>query len=270
MEARTHMGQNRTGIQMSPVDAAEMERGFDEFPIEESDERQDLQVRMDYIGEADGLGSVPVPGSVKGVMKSGVDMLKGKRPQVLVDKLGERLAFERGGVRLYDALLGKCECAADMLEGDELSLLREFRNEEAQHFELLCEALLELGADPTSQTPCADLVGVESMGLVQAMNDPRTNLLQALHVMLDAELLDNAAWEMLIELARDCGHDTMAERFGLGLTQEARHLAHLRQLVTRLTKKEASITGGDPGSDGSGSAGSLRAGTTGAGLGASA
>jgi ferritin-like protein len=244
MEARTHMGQNRTGIQMSPLDAAAMESGFDEFPVDETEARQDIQVRMDYVEEAGGLGSIPVPGSVKGVVKSGVDMLKGKRPQVLVDKLGERLAFERGGVRLYDTLLAKCDCAADMLEADELSRLRDFRNEEAQHFEMLCEALVDLGADPTAQTPCADLVGVESMGLVQAMNDPRTNLVQALHVMLDAELLDNTGWEMLIELATDCGHDSLAERFETALTQEAKHLAHVRQLVTRLTMKEASIAGG--------------------------
>jgi len=246
MEARIHMGQNRTGIQMSPIDAAAMEQGMAEFPVDASEERQDIQVRMDYADEADGLGSIPVPGSMKGIVKSGVDMLKGKRPQVLVDKLGERLAFERSGVRLYDSLLAKCECAADMLEDGELPLLRDFRNEEAQHFEMVCEALLDIGADPTAQTPCADLAGVEGMGLVQAMNDPRTNLLQALHVMLDAELLDNAAWEMLIELARDCGHDAMAERFGVAVTQEAKHLVHLRQLVTRLTKKEASIVAPEP------------------------
>lgn len=244
METRSHIGQNRTGIQMSPLDAAAMESGFDEFPIDETEARQDIQVRMDYADEAGGLGSIPVPGSVKGIVKSGVDMLKGKRPQVLVDKLGERLAFERGGVRLYDTLLAKCDCGADMLESGELAQLREFRHEEAEHFDMLCEVLVELGADPTAQTPCADLVGVESMGLVQAMNDPRTNLVQALHVMLDAELLDHTGWEMLIELATDCGHDAMAERFETALTQEARHLAQVRQLVTRLTMKEASI-GGD-------------------------
>ena len=244
MEARTHMGQNRTGVQMSPLDAAAMESGFDEFPVDETGARQDIQVRMDYVDEADGLGSIPVPGSVKGVVKSGVDMLKGKRPQVLVDKLGERLAFERGGVRLYDTLLAKCECAADMLDPGELARLREFRDEEAQHFDLVCEALVELGADPTAQTPCADLVGVESMGLVQAMNDPRTNLVQALHVMLDAELLDPEGWEMLIELARGSGHDALAEGFETALAEEATHLLHVRQLVTRLTMKEAGVGDG--------------------------
>lgn len=131
---------------------------------------------------------------------------------MLVDKLGERLAFERGGVRLYDTLLAKCECAADMLEAGELAQLREFRDEEARHFGMLSEALVELGADPTAHTPCADLVGVESMGLV--------------------------------ELATDCGHDALAERFETALTEEARHLAQVRQLVTRLTMKEASIGGG--------------------------
>jgi hypothetical protein len=241
MEARIRMGSNRTGVQMSPLDAAAMMRGDEEFGVVESDERLDLAVRSDYADEADALGSVPVPSTPSGVLKSGVDMLKGKRPQVLVDKLGERLAFERGGVRLYDSLLVKCRAVGADLPADDLARLQSFRNEEARHFEMVCDALRELGADPTAQTPCADLVGVESMGLVQAMNDPRTTLVQGLHVMLDAELLDNAGWQMLIGLSRQCGHDTLAERFEQAEQNEAKHLAHVRQLVERLTLREASI-----------------------------
>jgi hypothetical protein len=147
MEARTELGHNRTGVQMSPLDTADMLAGADDIadalaPTEvdaaliSADTRGDLadaQLREAYATEADSLGSVPVPGTLKGVAKSGVDMLTGKRPQVLMDKLGERLAFERGGVRLYDALLVKCRAAGDKLTEDETAALQRFRDEEAEH-----------------------------------------------------------------------------------------------------------------------------------------
>jgi rubrerythrin len=244
METKTHLGGNRTGVQMSPFDTKEMEAGFSEFGVVPTGERGDLQVRRDYADAAEGLGSVPVPGTFKGMMQSGLDMVGGARPQVLVDKLGERLAFERGGVRLYDTLLVKCSAAdSAALPAADLETLQRFRDQEAQHFGILVEALETLGADPTAQTPCADLVGVQSMGLVQAMNDPRTSLVQSLNVMLDAELIDNAGWELLVELANEGGHTDIAQRCTLAAEQEAQHLVHVRELVRRLTLQDASLTG---------------------------
>lgn len=255
MEARTQMGQNRTGTQTSPLDTAAMLRGADEIadaiqPTEvdaqliSADTRGDLadaQLRESYASEADALGSVPLPTTLSGVAKSGAALLTGKRPQVLMDKLGERLAFERAGVRLYDALLVKCRAAGNGLADGEVSMLTYFRDQEAQHFELAAQALKDLGGDPTAQTPCADLVGVEGAGLVQAMNDPRTSFLQSLHVMLDAELIDNASWELLIRLARAAGHADLAERFEAALQQEAAHLRTLKDLVGRLTLIDAGM-----------------------------
>jgi rubrerythrin len=241
MENATQLGGNKTGIHMSPKDTAEMEAGLEAFGAVDTSARGDVQVRADYADEADALGSVPPPGTVKGVLKSGVDMITGKRPQVLIDKLGERLAFERGGVRLYETLLAKCSVADAPLETADLAALTQFHDEEAEHMMMVVDAIRQLGADPTAQTPCADLVGVESMGLVQAMNDPRTSLVQSLHVMLDAELLDNAGWEMLIDLANRSGHADIAKQFAVALQQEARHLAYVRALVERLTAEEASL-----------------------------
>lgn len=257
MDTKTHLGQNRTGMQMSPIDSAAMLKGADEIadaiePTEvdadllSADMRGDLadaQLRESYAADADGgLGSVPLPVTLTGVAKSGVDMLTGKRPQVLMDKLGERLAFERGGVRLYDALLVKCRATDGGPLGEgEIATLQSFRDQEAQHMELVAQALVDLGGDPTAQTPCADLVGTEAMGMVQAMNDPRTTLLQGLHVMLDAELIDNASWELLGRLARSAGHDAVAERFEVAVQQEALHLRTLTELVGRLTLQDAGV-----------------------------
>jgi rubrerythrin len=248
MNDHTSLGHNRTGIKTSPIDSAAMQSVPQDLAellprsmSAPTADRPDLQLRKAYASEADKLGTVPPPATIKGVIKSGADMVMGLRPQALIDKLGERLAFERGGTRLYDALLAKCAARADdtSLGDDELALLATFRNEEAEHFALVAQVLTELGADPTAQTPCADLVGVESAGLVQAMNDPRTTCLQCLHVMLDAELIDNAGWELLIRLAMAAGHEEIAERFEHAMRQEARHLRTMKDIVGRLTLEDA-------------------------------
>lgn len=242
-KTKTPLGMNRTGVQMSPLDAADMQAGMDEFAPPTDAERGDMQIRLEYADASEPLGSVPPPGTLKGMVKSSVDVVTGKRPQVLVDKLGERLAFERGGVRLYDTLLVKCRATPGLLTPDEVQTLMLFRQQELEHLRLVTQALETLGADPTAQTPCADLVGVQGMGLVQAINDPRTSLLQSLAVVLNAELIDNAGWSMLLELARASGHTDIADRFALAAEQETEHLVQVRSLVSRLTLADASVAG---------------------------
>ena len=71
------------------------------------DERKLAVVRGEEVARADNVGSVPLPGSVRGMVKTALNKLTGVSPEMLIDKLGERLAFERTGVRLYEALLAK-------------------------------------------------------------------------------------------------------------------------------------------------------------------
>ncbi|RYZ68168.1 MAG: hypothetical protein EOP08_01165, partial [Proteobacteria bacterium] len=89
---------------------------------------------------------MPPPGTVTGLLKTGAAMLTGKRAQVLVDKLAERLAYERGGTRLYDAALAK---ASVLAEGTPVTLvrLREIRDQEVEHATLLASALRQIGAE---------------------------------------------------------------------------------------------------------------------------
>src|SRR5690606_6192030 len=155
------------------------------------------------------VGSVPVPGSAKGMLKTTFDMAMGKSPEILIDKLGERLAFERSGVRMYDAMLAKAK-ALDTVGSDLVGMLQHIREEEFEHMMMVAEAIETLGADPTAQTPCADIVGVKSLGVMQVLTDPRTNIAQGLNALLTIELEDNAAWEMLIELAEAGGHPNIA------------------------------------------------------------
>jgi bacterioferritin (cytochrome b1) len=219
----SRMGMNRTGLQMSPAMSREMTESVDDAM---ADVRgiELAETRREYILEADELGSVPPPATVKGVLKTGASMLTGVHLHVLVDKLAERLAFERGGVRLYDAVIAKVKVYGDEAGNATLMELERIRDEELEHAMLVEDALKTLGADPTAQTPCADLVGVESAGLLQAATDPRTNLVQTLHTALAAELIDGAGWQLLIELAQEAGQSDLVDQFSGALAQETEHL----------------------------------------------
>ncbi len=239
------IGSNRTGIQTSPIDIEKMIAGMDSKLAEPSpagDESAIAELRAAYISEADAVGSVPPPATVKGAMKSGAKMLKGERPQLLIDKLGERLAFERSGTRLYEALITKCQAAgADAVPLEEL---KHFHDEEARHFRLVAECLEFLGADPTAQTPCADVTGVETMGLMQVVTDPQTTVAQSLHAILVAELADNAAWEELVTLARKFELNDMARQFTEAQGHEQEHLASVQKWHRDLTLAQAELGGG--------------------------
>jgi hypothetical protein len=236
---------NRTGIQMSPVDTKAMLKDDGSARGEEGDESALVDVRSSYIADAEGVGSIPLPGTVSGAVNMGVQALKGESPQILLDKLGERLAFERTGARLYDALITKCEVMLDGGISMTVDDLQAIRSDEARHFLLLSDAIESLGGDPTSQTPSADLVGVESMGLVQVLNDPRTSLAQSLHAIVTAELCDKSGWETLVALADEHELTEMVNDFTVALNDEREHLA----LVQTWYEEAIGLTYGDVGID---------------------
>lgn len=240
MKQPTDLGMNRTGVEMSPIDVQELLVGARTAqPSSEGDERALARYRATYFEQAEPIGTVPLPGTIKGAAQSGLKKLGGKKPEVLIDKLGERLAFERTGTRLYDALLSKCEIRSEEAAGLPIDQLREFRDEEARHFGLVWDAMKSLGADPTAQTPCADTSGVASMGLGQIVTDPRTSVAQSLHAVQLAELADHDGWQLLIALAQEMGLDEIAGQFRRALAEEERHLETIRLLITRSTMAEA-------------------------------
>ena len=119
--------------------------------------------------------------------------------------------------------------------------LQEFRDEEHAHFKLLADAIEQLGGDPTAMTPCANLVGVQAAGLMQAINDPRTSLTQCITTILIAELADECAWQLLIDLAHSSVHDDLAQRFRAALQEEQDHLQQVRAWLKDMTLAEASL-----------------------------
>ncbi|HYD55405.1 MAG TPA: ferritin-like domain-containing protein [Burkholderiales bacterium] len=236
------LGPNKTGIATSPKDIAKMLAGMDSklaMPSSEGDERGMADIRTGYIETAEPVGSMPPPATLKGAAKSGAKMMMGERPQVLLDKLGERLAVERTATRLYDALIAKFRAhPQDPVTDEELVHIR---NEEAKHFALVGDCIEKLGGDPTAQTPCADVAGVEALGLMQVITDPKTTIAQSLHAILIAELTDNAAWEDLITLADKMGQTDMIPDFEQALAHEAEHLATVRSWLQALVAAESDL-----------------------------
>jgi len=236
----TELGQNRTGIQMSPMDTKKMlqeARGAQHTP---GDDSGIAEMRSAYIKASGPVGSVPPPAKEKGAVTSGDEALTGKRAGVLIDRLGERLAFERSGIRLYEAMITKCRAASNG-NAQYLEQLEHFCSEEAEHFKLVHECIEKLGGDPTAQTPGADVTGVESAGLMQVVTDPMTSVPQSMHAILLAELADNDAWDELVALAQAMGQDEMATQFEQARDTEREHLATIRKWHQQATLDEAKM-----------------------------
>jgi rubrerythrin len=241
MENTTELGTNRTGMQMSPADSRKMREVTDmTHPSSQGDGEAIAEVRRQYVRQAQPVGSVPAR-AAEDAMKRGSEALTGMGAQVLMDKLGERLAFERSGTRLYEAVLAKCQASGNGAAMPDLGQLEHFCAAEARHFRLVAECIESLGGDPTAQTPCADVTGVESAGLMQVVSDPQTTVNQSLHAILIAELADNAGWEELIGLAKEMGQNDMVQRFGKALEEEREHLREVRRWHEQATLAEAGI-----------------------------
>jgi hypothetical protein len=228
----TDIGKNRTGAGTAPARTADAAEGAREATGNRAPAARaiaDFRARLSE--EAPPIGSMPPPASAKGAVKTAVEALKGNKANVFLDKLGERLAFERSGVRLYDALLAKVAVAKKSEGTLTLDAVKHIRDEELEHMLTVKEAIEELGADPTVMTPCADLSAVQGMGLVQVLTDPRTTLTQCLDAILTAELVDNDGWKVLIAMAEALGKTDLAERFTECLSEEDEHLVNVRRWV---------------------------------------
>lgn len=220
----TDLGINRTGIALSPLDGPETVEGANAgLPSSVGSARAIAERRIEHARGADPIGHMPPPASVRGVAKTALGMIKGHKPAVLLDKLGERLAFERSGVRLFDGLIAKFEATGSWRGGPSMEDLVRFREHELQHMMLMKETLEALGADPTAMTPSADLAGVEGLGVLQVITDSRTTLAQALHAHLIAELADVAGWELLISLAESLDHEPLTVQLRDALDKETLH-----------------------------------------------
>lgn len=223
------IGMNKTGIQMSPIDSEKMLKFSKEIlPDVPGDKTNAMAACQEFINESEELGSIPLPGTIKGILSTTKEKIVGNNIETLIDKLGERAAFERTGVRLYEALINKFSVAYNT-SSKMITVLSQFKDEELKHYGIVVSAIEKLGGDPTVQTPCADATGVASLGLLSVISDPRTTISQCLNAMLTVELTDNAGWELLIKLSESIGENELAQNFKTALAEEQEHLETIKK-----------------------------------------
>jgi len=224
MRQSARQGSNRTGIMAAPERAKQMVEATREFPPSSpGDALAIAEVRIAYAQEGEGMGETP---------------------RLLMDKLGERLAFEHAGARLYEALLSKHRAYGSFEGGPSGEDVLHILTEEYEHADFLSGAIKNLGGDPTALTPAADLALNISAGLPQVLSDPRTNLLQSLEAIVVAELADNECWTALAQFASQAGQDELAEQCGVAIEHERDHLRKVRMWIAAGQGREAAAGDG--------------------------
>ncbi len=229
-------GGNLTGVQSAPERSEKLIEGAStaEPSMEGGTELADTE-RAEYIGEGFPIGFMPGV-SVAEEEDAGSEAVS---MALFLDKLSERLAFERMGTRLYDGLINKCETLSEPPMGGTLDEVREIREEEHRHFLLLNDAVTKLGGDPTVMSPSANVAAVASQGIMQVIMDPRTSIAQSLQVILTAELTDTAGWDMLCELADELGHSDLADEFRQAWENEEKHVMNIQSWLSNTVMARA-------------------------------
>lgn len=238
--SNAQIGLNRTGIDIARDRADAMVEATEEFNGPTATNGASIAlVRESYAREVDPMGSVPPPATLTGAMKIAKDALLGRRPAQLLDKLGERLAFERTGARLYEVILGKLEQEPAFPGGPTVEEVKRILLQEYAHFRLVEEIIRGVGGDPTVVTPSANLHATMTSGVVCVVVDPRTTLEQCLEAALVAELIDSEGWDTLLEFVTDAGQEDVLEYVNKAIADEADHLALVRQWLAAAQDREA-------------------------------
>src|ERR1051325_9897219 len=146
--AQPAMTGNRTGMQTSPELAEELIEGASSAtPSSDGGPEEIAEYRGESIAEGFHVCSMPtMPASEEGEADEDEAGMA-----VLLDKLSERLAFERTGTRLYEALLNKCEMLGEATPAPTLEEIEQIGREELEHFLMLNRTITAIGGDPTVQ-----------------------------------------------------------------------------------------------------------------------
>jgi rubrerythrin len=148
-------------------------------------------------------------------------------PNQLIDKIGERIVYEKMVIQLYEKLLDKHRDSTSE-ELPPYELLKQFHREEIEHYRLLSDVMESLGGDPRTITPSGTMENVAVNGWPKVLDDPHSTFDQCLHIIHLAELGDNDSWELLVELAELSDMKDIAEEFRSCLAQEEGHLLNVR------------------------------------------
>lgn len=123
-----------------------------------------------------------------------------KRP-LLMEKLSEFLAVEKGGVKLYEAAIQQVR------NRDVLNRFREFYQQTRRHVEILTHVITSLGGDPMQMSAGARVAEEKAQALLKTMTvsdgmRPEEAEINAIENIVIAETKDHADWQLLSHIAR--------------------------------------------------------------------
>ncbi|RKI44907.1 ferritin-like domain-containing protein [Corallococcus sp. AB004] len=174
------------------------------------------------------------PPDFRELVGQALQTVEGPTPLLFVAQLRERLAFERTSSRLYAGLLVKTHALGSYPGGPTPERLVELHNQELDHLNLIRECLYRLGVDSPQLTPQGDGADPRPHGLLRAVDDPCATLPDALRAVLIAEILNNAGWAMLVDLAQELGPPDLVDAFREVLREETLHLEEVTTWVANL------------------------------------
>lgn len=162
--------------------------------------------------------------------------LAAKNRDKVIDVLNERLTFERAGVVLYDSILANMQRASSPEIARMIPVMQEHRDEEKEHEEWLEKQIRALGGDAHGKTELGELITQESAGVKKVVTGDK-DLVHQMHALLTAELVDNAGWELLLELADDADDPDARAEFRKRLHQEEEHLDFVRRAMVAFQRR---------------------------------
>jgi rubrerythrin len=166
-----------------------------------------------------------------------MDKLGQKNKDKVIDMLAERLQFERSGVKLYDAVIKKMQSSREPSVTKMLDQMQEHRDQEKEHEEWLEECIRQLGGDDKQMTEKARLIQQESKGIEEViMKD--AEIPHLFHALLAAELVDNAGWDLLVQLADEADDNKAKRDFKKRLHEEEEHLILVRETMKKFAAHE--------------------------------
>ncbi len=167
-----------------------------------------------------------------------MEKLAQKNREKVIDLLCERLAFERSGVKLYDKILTEMKASQNPQITKMLEPMQEHRDQEKEHEEWLEAQIRSLGADDKKPTEMSRLVTKESQGIEEVVLKGTGQIAHLFHALLAAELVDNAGWDLLVQLADEADDSKARREFKKRLHEEEEHLILMREAMKKLSANE--------------------------------
>jgi bacterioferritin (cytochrome b1) len=156
----------------------------------------------------------------------------------VVDMLNERLTFERSTVRLYDKIIEEMRNSKEPQIARMIDTMQEYRDQEKEHEEWLEEQIRACGADPHAETDHSRLIKTESKGVEEVILKGDGQIPHLFHALLAGELVDNAGWDLLVEIADEADDSKAKREFKKRLHEEEEHLDFMRRAVEKLAFRE--------------------------------